>query len=387
MKLYSSDGQATLLNFPRMSDNLAISGELSETTVPDLIRSIVRSSETAILTLDTAHRADTIYFHDGRMIYASSTDPDMGLAETLLRTGELSIQQYNTAMERLLVARRIGGLLCELGYLQPDELSRVAEGHATAIVLDAMAYRHGTYTIEFTGEFPDGIITLPLPTERLILDGVRRVEYWSLIVRGVGRLERLLEQVPGADTRVFQLELTEDETHVLNLLSDAESIEDLCARSYLSNFQTLRTIWGLLAVNLVQDAEVTVVDEKRAAVESEYELEALVEKYNDVFQRVFALVFQKIGDHVYDFMDRVVLHLSPETLPYLSGMNFVNEGRLDFDQLLNNLYASGSSDHGKVVSTVLNELLYGWVYEVKSEFHGQPIASEVVVLADGVKRG
>jgi hypothetical protein len=369
-----------------MSDNLAISGELSETTVPDLIRSIVRSSETAILTLDTPNRSDTIYFHEGRMIYASSTDPDMGLAETLLRSGDLSIQQYNTAMERLLVARRIGGLLCELGYLHADELTRVAEGHATAIVLDAMAYRHGTYTIEFTDEFPDGIITLPLPTERLILDGVRRVEYWSLIVRGVGRLERMLEQVPGADTRVFQLELTEDETHVLNLLSDAESIADLCARSYLSNFQTVRTIWGLLAVNLVQDAEVTVVDEKRAAVESEYELEALVEKYNDVFQRVFALVFQKIGDHVYDFMDRVTLHLSPETLPYLSGMNFVNEGRLDFDQLLNNLYASGSSDHGKVVATVLNELLYGWVYEIKSEFHGQPIASEVMVLADGVKR-
>ena len=289
--------------------------------------------------------------------------------------------------EEFLVARRIGGLLCELGYLHADELTRVAEGHATAIVLDAMAYRHGTYTIEFTDEFPDGIITLPLPTERLILDGVRRVEYWSLIMRGVGRLERMLEQVPGADTRVFQLELTEDETHVLNLLSDAESIADLCARSYLSNFQTLRTIWGLLAVNLVQDAEVTVVDEKRAAVESEYELEALVEKYNDVFQRVFALVFQKIGDHVYDFMDRVTLHLSPETLPYLSGMTFVNEGRLDFDQLLNNLYASGSSDHGNVVSTVLNELLYGWVYEIKSEFHGQPIASEVMVLADGVKNG
>jgi hypothetical protein len=368
-----------------MSDNLAISGELSETTVPDLIRSLVRSNETAILTLDTAARSDTLYFQEGRAIFASSTDPDMGLAETLLRSGELNIQQYNTAMERLLIPRRVGALLCELGYLLPDELTRVAERHATAIVLDAMAYRNGAYTIEFTSEFPEEIITLPLPTERLILDGVRAIEYWSLILRGAGRLDRVLEQVPGADTRIFQLELTEDETHVLNLLGDAQSIEELCARSYLSNFQTLRTIWGLLAVNLVQDAESTVIDEKRAAVESEYELEALVEKYNAIFQRVFALVFQKIGDHVYDFMDRVVLHVSPETLPYMSGLTFVNEGRVDFDQLLNNLYASGSRNHGLVISAVLNELLYGWVYEVKTEFHGQSIASEVVALADGAR--
>jgi Domain of unknown function (DUF4388) len=369
-----------------MSDNLSIQGELSETTVPDLIRSIVRGGETAVLSLDAISRNDTIYFYEGRIVFASSTDPDMGLAETLLRMGELNIQQYNAAMERLVVARRIGGLLVELGYLKVDELTRAVERQANAIVLDAMSYRNGAYNIEFTSEFPEGIIMLPLSTERLILDGVRQIEHWSLITRGVGRLDRVLEQVPGADTRIFQLELSEDESQVLNLLADQQSVEQLCSRSYLSNFQTFRTIWGLLAVNLIQDAASGVIDEKRAAEESEYELEALVEQYNDVFQRVFALVFQRIGDHVYDFMDRVVLHLSPEILPYLSGMSFVNEGRLDFDQLLNNLYASGSSDHGRVVANVCNELLYGWVYEVKTEFSGQPIEGEVVRLAESVRR-
>jgi len=369
-----------------MSDNLSIQGELSETTVPDLIRSIVRSSETAILSLDAMSRNDTIYFLEGRIIFASSTDPDMGLAETLLRGGELNIQQYNTAMERLVVARRIGGLLVELGYLKSDDLTRAAERQANAIVLDAMTYRNGAYTIEFTSEFPEGIITLPLSTERLILDGVRRIEYWSLITRGIGRFDRVLEQVPGADTRTYQLELNDDENHVMSLLADAQNVEQLCARSYLSNFQTFRTVWGLLAVNLIQDAELTAVDEKRAAEESEYELEGMVEKYNDVFQRIFALVFHRIGDHVYDFMDRVVLHLSPETLPYLSGMNFVNEGRLDFDQLLNNLYASGSGGHDRLVADVCNELLYGWVYEVKAEFGGQPLEAEVVSIAESVRR-
>jgi hypothetical protein len=288
-------------------------------------------------------------------------------------------------MERLVVARRIGGLLVELGYLAPDELTRAAERQANAIVLNAMTYRSGDYTMEFVTEMPDGIIVLPMSTERLILDGVRRIEYWSLITRGVGRLDRVLEQVPNADTRTFQLELTDDENHVLNLLAEPQRVEELCARSYLTNFQTFRTIWGLLAVNLIQDAEATVVDEKRAAVENEYELEALVERHNGVYQQVFALVFQRIGDHVYDFMDRVVLHLAPETMPYLSGMSFVNEGRLDFDQLLNNLYASGSRDHGTVVHRVLNELLYGWIYEIRAEF-GPSAEAEAVRMAESVKR-
>jgi len=368
--------------------NLSISGELSETTVPDLVRSIVRSSETGLLTLDAGPlRSDTIYFQDGRIVSASSTDPDMGLAETLLRTGELDIQQYNTAMEQILVPRRIAAMLCDLGYLQPDELTRAAERQASAIVLDAMTYRSGSYTIEFTTEFPDGIVLLPLSTERLILDGVRSIEYWSLITRGVGRPDRVLQQVEDADTRTFQLELTDDETHLLGLFGQAQSVEQVCARTYLSNFQAFRTIWGLLAVNLVQDAELALVDEKRAAEESEYELEGLVEKYNTIYQQIFAAVFQKIGDHVYDFVEgRVVRHLSPENLPYLSGMSFVNEARLDVDQLLNNLFASGSRDHARVVQAVCNEMLYGWLVEVKSEFAGQPIVGEVQRLTESLRR-
>lgn len=368
-----------------MSDDLSIQGPLAETTVPDLFRSIIRSNESAIVALDAIGRSDTIYFYEGKIIFASSTDPDVGLAETLLRMGELSIQQYHTAMDRLVVSRRIGALLCEMGYLQPDDLLRAAERQVNAIVLNAMGYRTGNYTIEFTAEMPAEIITLHLPTERLILDGVRRIEHWSLIWRGIGRFERMLEQVPGADTRAYQLELSDEESAVIALLADAQSVEDICARSYLSNFQTCRTIWGLLAVNLIRDAEIEALDEKRAAVVTEYELEGIVEEYNTVFQSIFGVVFQQIGDHIYDFMDRVVRHVSPQMMPYLSGINFVNESRIDVDQLLDNIYASGSSDHTAVVHSVLSELLTGWLFEIRTEFGGE-LEAVAVALADSLKR-
>lgn len=369
-----------------MSDELSIQGTLADTTVPDLFRTIVRSGETAILSLEAIGRNDAIYFADGRIIFASSTDPDVGLAETLLRGGELNLQQYQNVMDRLTVSRRVGAMLVELGYLKPDELSRAVERQASAIVMNALRFRAGSYTIEFTSDFPDEIITLQLASERLILDGVRSIDFWSLIMRGIGKLDRLLEQVPGADTRAYQLELNDDENQVMSLLSDsAQTVEKICSRSYLTNFVTCRTLWGLLSVNLIQDAVAEVLQEKRVAEETEYELEDMVERYNGVFQKIFAIVFQKVGDHVYDFMDRVVLHLSPETMPYMSGMNMVNEGRIDFDQLLNNTIASGSQDRTTIVTDVLNELLYGWIFEVRKEF-GQGMESEVVKAAMVLRR-
>ena len=216
----------------------------------------------------------------------------MGLGEILLRSGELTLQQYNHAMDRLVVQRRIGALLCELGYLDADGLMRALERQASAIVLNAIRYRTGSYTVEFSDEFPPEIVSLPLNTERLILDGVQSIEYWSLISRGVARLDRILQQVPGADMRTYAMELTDDESHVLNLLSDPGTIEEICARSYLSNFITCRTVWALMSVNLIAEAAESTVSEQRAAEETEYELEAFVERYNRVFERIFAIVFQ-----------------------------------------------------------------------------------------------
>jgi hypothetical protein len=366
-------------------DDLSIQGTLAETTVPDLFRSLVRSGETAIVSLDAIGRNDVIYFQEGRIIYASSTDSDMGLGEVLLRSGEIDLHQYNTAMDRIVVARRIGTTLVELGYLDPDQLIRAVEQQASAIVLNAMSYRTGSYTIEFSSHVPDGILSLPLATERLILDGVRRIDYWSLILRGIGRLDRTLEAVHGAEMKSYSLELTDDESHILSYFNEPQTVESVCARSYLSDFVTCRTLWGLLTINLLRDAESAAVDEKRAAELNEYELEGLVEKYNSLFQTIFGLVLQKIGDHVYDFTDRVLTHLSPGSMPYLSGMNMVNEARIDFDQLLNNLISSGSTDHFAVVQNVLNELLYGWIVEIKQEF-GASMESEVVKMAEAVKR-
>src|SRR5882757_5442399 len=344
-------------------DGLSIQGTLAETTVPDLFRSLVRSGETGIVSLEAIGRNDVIYFNEGKIIFASSSDPDMSLGEVLLRGGEL---------------------LCELGYLRPEELLRAVERQASAIVLQAMRYRTGSYTMEFTSEFPPEIIALPLNTERLILDGVHSIEFWSLITRGLARPDRLLQQVSGADMRTYALELTDEESHVLSLLTEPGTIEDICSRSYLSNFITCRTVWALFSVNLIAEAEGEAVSEQRAAAETEYELEGTVERYNRMYEAIFGLVFQRIGDHIYDFMDRVVVHLSAESTPYLSGMNLVNDARLDFDQLLNNVIASGSRDHPALVHKILNELLYGWICEIKAEF-GPEMEAEVVKMTETLK--
>ncbi|HUF17997.1 MAG TPA: DUF4388 domain-containing protein [Thermoanaerobaculia bacterium] len=367
-----------------MSERLSIEGTLEETTVPDLIRALTRRSETAVLSIERTDRNDQIYVLDGQIVFATTTDPDYGVAEVLFRSGDINLENYRMVQEKVAGARRIGAVLCELGYLQADELLGAYERQVSRILRQSLGFRSGRYLIDFTADFGPEIMTLPLKTDRLVLDAVTEIDHWSLISRGLSDGDLVMQQARGSDARVFHLELTDDETHIYSLLSDPQSVRSVIEQSYLSNFITARTLWALQSVNLIEEAETSQVDENRAAVVNAIELESNVEKYNSVFQAIFRMVFQRIGDYTWDFVDRVVQHLSTDVSSHMTGINLVNEGRVDFDQLMNNLIAAGTHDARTAVYTVLNELLYGWIYEIKTEFAGE-LDAEVEEIIQSLK--
>lgn len=352
-----------------MNESLNIHGALDESTVPDLFRSLIRSRETAILSLEIEQRHDTIFFEEGEIVSAGSSDPDLGIAAVLLRSGELSLSQFDEASDRLSGRKTMATILCELGFLTPDELSFSEERKIANIVEDSVLFRTGQYSIDFVPQLPTEVTRHRVETERLIMNAIKGIESWSLIARGIGRFRKtVLRQSEGADSRIFSLDVSEEEMHLYSALTEPQTLDHLCERSYLSNFETCRTVWALWGVSLIDLAEPSDLVQQRAETQEELELEALVERYNSVYMMLFGLVQEEVGDYVWDFADRVARHLAPDRLPFLSGISFTNEARLDFDQLLNNLISSGLEDRMSVANDVLNQLLYGWIVETRQEF-------------------
>lgn len=363
-----------------MTEGLGIEGTLDDTTVPDLFRSLIASRETAIVSLDAQERHDTVFFEQGEVISAASSDPDLSLGAVLLKSGDLSLVHYREALEDASTTRPVAESLLARGYLSSEEL-RVAEQLRTEIVTrDAVRYRSGRYSIDFVSEIPEEVPRTQVDTPRLILDAVRGIELWSIVERGISSFGGLLAQAEGADMVMYELDISEEESHIYSLVSTPLTIEALCERSYLSNFETCRTAVALYTVGLISICQSGEVESRKAITEDELELESLVESYNGVFQSLFRIVSQEIGDYVYDFTDRVVRNVAADRLPFLSGISMTNEARVDYDQLSINLFASGLDDRRSVADDVLNQLLYGWIVETRQEFGDklQPQVDEVV---------
>ncbi|HEU0092373.1 MAG TPA: DUF4388 domain-containing protein, partial [Vicinamibacteria bacterium] len=75
------------LERPGQDDDLVIRGEIETTSVPELLRSILNSGETGVLTIRNGEAVKSIFILRGRVAYASSNNPDERMGEVLLMRG------------------------------------------------------------------------------------------------------------------------------------------------------------------------------------------------------------------------------------------------------------------------------------------------------------
>ena len=159
--------------------------------MPELLKSVLGSGETGVLTFRKGDVTKSVHLHMGRVVYARSSNPDERLGEDLLLRGKITVRQYLEASRLIGPGRRLGTILVELGAIEPEDLIGAIEHHVKEILLDVFTWSRGEYELTMTEPGKDDVIALNLPTEALILEGMRRSRSWSAIFRGIGSRHRL----------------------------------------------------------------------------------------------------------------------------------------------------------------------------------------------------
>ena len=95
-----------------------LAGRLEGFSLPDLLWSLCRCQGTGVLRLVRGDFETAVYIEEGRIVFASSSDPDDRLGELFLRGGLIKIEQLDQAISQLNTGKRLGALLVEAGSPQ-----------------------------------------------------------------------------------------------------------------------------------------------------------------------------------------------------------------------------------------------------------------------------
>ena len=232
-----------------MSD-LEREGSLARKDFPELVRALHERRWTGQLLLTSGGLARSIKVQQGKLVFASSTDPDDRLGELLLRRGRLGLKDYLDAGRSVVPGKRFGAILVERGLIAPQELVRFVIEHTREIIYGAFRWTEGRYRLD-EGAGDDESITLRMSTPDIILQGIRRIDQWSRIARGCGGPDATYQRAEDYETVVAQMELSFEQLSLLTGLNEPTRVEDLCRDAPLSDFEVCRTLWAYRVIGTV----------------------------------------------------------------------------------------------------------------------------------------
>ncbi|MCG6926704.1 MAG: DUF4388 domain-containing protein [Acidobacteria bacterium] len=370
-------------------EGLILRGRIEDTSVPELLRSVLGSGETGVLTFRRRDVTKSVYLHMGRVTYARSSDPDERLGENLLLRGKITIRDYIEASKLIAPGRRLGTILIELGALEPEDLVAALEHHVKEILLDVFGWRTGEYELIMTEPGADDVVAVNVSTETLILAGIRRIRAWSRVYKGIGGDIEAVPVPTGNNEPLLRLELTEEEQDILTHVNGRATVEQICQASYLSNLETCRVLWALMVLGVVrrdQPGEAAVRAEKAAEQEKELDLEGMVENFNQMLSRVYVFLQGRVGAEVDAFMDDALERVNVQYGSLFFGVDLKQYGRADYDQLLANVADLPPIERRRLMLAGLNELVASIQLGVKERHESQEEAVVSGIIKEAYRR-
>lgn len=234
-----------------------IRGTLKTMSLPDLLRWLSESQQTGALVFQVGPVRKKLFFQNGTLVSASSSDPREFLGQFLLRKGWISEAQLIKAVEEQIQTGRIlGRLLIEKGWLTEEQLKSALQEKACDTVYSLFLSPEATFEFHADEAPPYEIVPIGLSIEAIIMEGVYRKDEWERSRQVLPALERtILQKLPNA---VLPPELRSDSRaeRVFRLINGRRSLREIALLMYETDFEVVR-----IAAQLCERQVVTVVSE------------------------------------------------------------------------------------------------------------------------------
>lgn len=328
-----------------MTEPSGLRGLINPTSLPGLLRLLVRGRKTGQLRLARGRAIKTISLSDGRFFFAASTDPDDRLGELLLRKGLITYRALEESADTIRAGKRQGAVLVESGAISKQDLVDGVTEQVQEIIFSILSWEEGEYAF-LDGEPPSReVIVLRRPSGDLIREGIRRIQKWSRIRVGVGGLSQRYTLSVDSAALMSGLNLQHEEVNLVGGLDGTMTLEEICASLHHPDFFLCRMVWGLWAAGLLDRFPQDLMPSTESLDKTEPHAETLpgaslereIEGFNRLHRFLFGQVKEELREEAPTFFERAFRQVSAEHEALFEGVSVDGSGELDVIALRHNI--------------------------------------------------
>ncbi|HEU4384975.1 MAG TPA: DUF4388 domain-containing protein [Anaeromyxobacteraceae bacterium] len=361
IEVHTVKGSFTLAARPAGTSQPYLAGSLSALSVPEVLHLVFTSLKTGALLLgfgsEKERRADrpttpeglrrkTIFFRDGQVVFASSSDRADRLGAVLWRYGQIPRQELDRCGRMVRPGRPLGQVLVDEGILTSGQLYAAMSLQVKEIALAAFVEPEGEFTFVEGSYDERNAVRLPERTRDLLLEGMKRIE----------ALELAAGEVPDRDALVRPTgkvgrELDFKAERLLEACDGTRTVRQVIDESQLGVFEGVQALAGLVRQGLLDrmaprapppgaEEQVFTVSTGAGAAPPRDRPSGPFE----IYRRIFQYLFGELKAERLDARQRLNSYFDklPEALlPLFQGVRVDDEGGVDVAQVLLNVSQSG----------------------------------------------
>jgi tetratricopeptide (TPR) repeat protein len=234
---------------------MAIEGRLEEVGLADICQLLSMGRKTGCLTVTDRSNFGYVYFHGGRVTFATVLNRPDRLGEVLVRSGVIAREDLTAAMEeqRKAPGHRLGQILLDQQKLTQEQLRQFVSVQIQEAVFHLFGWESGEFHFE-PGRRPDAdeSLLVSLNAESLLLEGARRVDELSVIEKKIPSTDLIFRASEREGKRKEEIELTPEQQAVLPLLDGMRTVDDVVLDSGIVEFEVMKAIYGLVQAGLAR---------------------------------------------------------------------------------------------------------------------------------------
>jgi hypothetical protein len=236
---------------------MALKGNLRDFSTTQLLNLIHLARKTGSLTIQVPPGVSTLFFREGKLVYANQSGRDGNLATMLARAGKLTEEQVEIIRAHAggKADKEVGMLLISAGHVSQDDVISCIRSEVLDTVYGLFTWSDGLFHFEPSQLPSNGVITVSIDLENIILEGSRRVKEWERLQDELPDLDLALKFTDRPQAQLRNISLSVDEWRVISYINPRNSIRQIAQRIGMDEFQIRKIIYGLLQASLVEVLE------------------------------------------------------------------------------------------------------------------------------------
>ena len=305
---------------------MSFAGNLATVTFADILQLLSTGKKSGALVITRGSQSKEIFFRNGHVIYATSTNADEDLlGQLLVKRGTIKQADLDRALAlQKTSGKKLGATLIELQLISQQEMAACLKIQIEEIVYSLFGWNQGEFNFH-EGRTPSAnTLVTELNTMNIVMEGMRRIDEWGQIQKNLPP-DNIPLKVTLPPPVKGEVPLSADEISLLTLVNGQRTLSDLIRESPVGEFATTKAVHRLVSAGLLEKSNaprLQVSEEKN----EEHLWTLMLKVYASAFAVVARTLQQKLGEagqHLYrDIPEKTARGVDGQLVQFVFGEGF-----------------------------------------------------------------